>query len=62
MIEPHQAQNCSVQIRHMAPILHRPKSQFIGRPVNDATFDATTGQPGAETLGMMIAASPFRAG
>ena len=61
VIHAQQMQNRGMQVVEVDSILHGLVPDFIGVPVTDSAFDATTGQPRAEVVRVMVAAR-FAAG
>lgn len=55
VIDPHQVQNCGVEIVNVNAIFDHIVAEFVGRPVADPWFDTTAGHPGGETSRMVIA-------
>src|SRR5688572_4352229 len=47
-------QNGGVQIMHLANILHRFETKFVGGSVNSSTFNSTAGQPDRKPIRIMI--------
>ena len=54
MIEPHQMQNCRVQVVHVDFVLHGVIAEFVGLAVRDARLDSATGQPDREAVRVVI--------
>ena len=61
-VEAELVQDGRVDVGDVMPVLDGVEAEFVGRAVGDAAFDAAAGQPGAEALGMVIAAGAFGAG
>src|SRR5207247_8997123 len=60
-VESQLAQHGGVDVGDVVAVLHGVEADLVSGPVHDAAFDAAAGQPGAEALGMMVAAVALRA-
>src|SRR5262249_61086932 len=57
-------QHRRVDVGDVVPVLDRVEADLVGRPVDNARLDPAAGQPGAKTLGVVIAPvvlGPWRA-
>ena len=55
MVYAEEMQERGVEIVHVGAILFGVVAEFVGRSVGDTSLDATTGQPEAEALHVMVA-------
>ena len=55
MVETHLAKDRGLQITDVLRVLYCPITEFIGAPVNGASFDAASRQPGSEPFWIMVA-------
>ena len=55
VIEPQQVQDRGVQVVDGCDLIDGMHPKFVSRAVRDSTLHATSGEPHAEALGMMIA-------
>ena len=55
MIQPQQAKDRGLQIADVLRVFHCSIAEFIRAPVNSATLDASSRQPGSEALGIVVA-------
>ena len=55
-VETKLVQNRRVDVGDVVPVFNGMEADLVGRSVNNATLDAAAGEPGTESLGMMVAA------
>ena len=57
VIDPHQVEDCRVQIMHMNLIFDSRKSKLIGAAIRHPALDATSCEPDAKS--MIVVITPF---